>query len=338
MKYILIFLFNLILLNASDNFTNIYTKAQEYEKEGNYKEAMLLYKKAVALKISKEDKYIIDLSNNQEHKVQTFTKMKSDFYKNYINKTSDKETNSSLKQMITGDFGLYPYKKNYLLPTTYDLNKTEDRNAFETSFQISIEKPILYNFFKLGESISAAYTQKSFWQTSSNSSPFRETNYKPEVFIQFPYDNSETLKGLKFSLMHESNGRNDEVSRSWNRIYLESYLQLSELFIIPRIWYRIPEKSEDDDNPDIDKYYGYGDLTLLYPYKKHNFELMLRNNMRLNSQNKGAAQLNWTFPLPDFLSTPNSYGFLQLFSGYGNSLIDYDRESHKIGLGIAFSR
>jgi len=338
MKYILTLLFNFILLNAVDNFTNIYEQAQKYENDGNYKEAMLLYKKAANFKISKEDEYIIDLSKNQQYKVETFTKMKNEFYQKYINKTDDKETNSSLKQMITGDFGLYPYKKNYLLPATFDLNKTEDRSSFETSFQISIEKPISYNFFKLGESISAAYTQKSFWQTNSDSSPFRETNYKPEIFAQFPYKNSETIKGFKVSLMHESNGRNNEYSRSWNRIYLESYLQFSNFFIVPRVWYRIPEKNSDDDNPDIDKYYGYGDLTLLYPYKKHNFELMLRNNMRINSQNKGAAELNWTFPLPDFLSTPNSYGFVQIFSGYGNSLIDYDRESHKIGFGIAFSR
>lgn len=79
-------------------------------------------------------------------------------------------------------------------------------------------------------------------------------------------------------------------------------------------------------------------MTFLYAYKKHTFELLLRNNLRLNSQNKGSAELNWTFPLPEFLSTNNSYGMLQIFSGYGNSLIDYDREIHKIGLGIAFSR
>ena len=338
MRYIFILIFNFLLLNAEEDFTDIYNQAEKYEQEGNFKEAMLLYKKAVKLNNSKEDQYILDLSKNQKHKVQTFTKMKKDFYENYINKTEDKETNSSLVQMITGDFGLYPYRKNYLLPATYDLNKTDDRSSFETSFQFSIEKPISYNFFRLGESISAAYTQKSFWQTSSNSSPFRETNYKPEVFIQFPYNNSETLKGLKVSLIHESNGKSIGESRSWNRLYLESYLQLSNLFVIPRVWYRIPEKSSDDDNPDIYEYYGYGDLTLLYPYKKHTFELMLRNNMRLNSQNKGAAQLNWTFPLPEFLSTPNSYGFLQLFSGYGESLIDYDRETNKIGIGIAFSR
>jgi len=325
-------------ISNADNIQDIYNKASKYEKEGNYKEAMLLYKKAVNLNISKEDQYILDLSKNQKHKVQTFTKMKRDFYEKFINKTEDKETNQNLEQMITGDFGLYPYRKNYLLPATYDLNKDTDRNSFETSFQFSIEKPISYNFFGLRESISGAYTQKSFWQTISDSSPFRETNYKPEIFIQFPYNNSETIKGFKLSLIHESNGRSIGESRSWNRLYLESYLQLSNLFVIPRVWYRIPEKSSHDDNPDIYKYYGYGDLTLLYPYKKHTFELMLRNNIRLNSQNKGAAQLNWTFPLPEFLSTPNSYGFLQVFSGYGESLIDYDRETNKIGIGIAFSR
>ena len=99
MRYILILIFTLILLNAEENFTNMYKQAEEQEKIGNYKEAMLLYKKAVNLNIKKEDKYILDLSKNQtetqkqSHKVQSFTKMKRDFYQNYINKTEDKETN-----------------------------------------------------------------------------------------------------------------------------------------------------------------------------------------------------------------------------------------------------
>jgi phospholipase A1 len=336
MKYFSILILIFSISNA-DKIQDIYNQALKYEEEANYKEAMLLYKKAVNLNISKEDKYLIDLSKNEEHKVQTFTKMKRDFYNN-IDKTNDKDTNINLEQMITGDFGLYPYRKNYLLPATYDLNKKSDREQFETVFQFSIEKPLTYDFFGLNESISVAYTQKSFWQTSAESSPFRESNYKPELFVQFPYKNSETLKGFKVSIMHESNGRNNEDSRSWNRLYLESYLQFSNLFVVPRVWYRIPEKSEDDDNSDIYDYYGYGDLTLLYPYGRHTFELMLRNNLRLNDNNKGAAQLNWTFPLPEFLSTPNSYGFLQAFTGYGESLIDYDREINKIGFGIAFSR
>ncbi|MGB5791730.1 phospholipase A [Poseidonibacter sp.] len=329
----------------SSSIEDIYKNALILEKGAQYKEAMLLYKKALDLQLSnqnntkdKDNKKLEIAFENKNHEVETFSKMKSDFYTKKINKTNNAETNSTIKQIITGNFGLFPYRKNYLIPVSYDLKEKENRNQLETYFQFSIEKPISYDFFGLDESISTAYTQKSFWQTNKNSSPFRETNYSPEIFIQFPYKNSETVKGYKVSLIHESNGKNDLESRSWNRIYLESYLQLSNVFIIPRIWYRIPEKSQNDDNPDIYDYYGYGDLRLLYPYKKHTFELKLRNNLKLTQNNKGAAQLDWTFPLPEFMSTVNSYGFMQIFSGYGESLIDYDKEIHKIGFGIAFSR
>jgi phospholipase A1 len=334
-KILLLFIFTFCF---SEDINKIYEEAQNLENQEKYKEAMLLYKKAANLNISKDDKYIIDLSKNDEHKVEVFTNMKKNFYENQIDKVKDKETDESLKQIITGDFALYPYKRNYLLPVTYDLNSSEDKNPFETVFQISIEKPLSYNFFGLNESISATYTQKSFWQTSEHSSPFRETNYEPEVFIQFPYKAESILKGYKIAFNHVSNGKNDEYSRSWNRIYLENYFQLSNLFIIPRIWYRIPENDEDDDNPDIINYYGNGDLNLLYAYKKHTFELVLRNNLKFNENNKGAAELNWTFPLPEFLYLSDTYGIIQIFSGYGNSLIDYDNEVHTIGFGIVFSR
>jgi phospholipase A1/A2 len=322
----------------AEDADKIYKEAQDLENQGNYKEAMLLYKKAANINVSKEDKYLFDLSKNDNQKGESFTNMKKAFYQKQIDKVNDKETDENLKQIITGDFDLYPYKKNYLLPATYDFNKSDDRKSVETSFQISIEKPISYDFFGLNETISAAYTQRSFWQTTADSSPFRETNYEPEIFVQFPYDRGNVLKGYKIALNHLSNGKNDEQSRSWNRIYLESYFQLSSLFIIPKVWYRIPENESEDDNPDIEDYYGNGELTFLYAYKKHTFELALRDNLKLNSNNKGSAELNWTFPLPEFLSTNNSYGLFQIFSGYGNSLIDYDREVQKVGLGIAFSR
>lgn len=322
----------------SEDTNILYKQAMELENQGNYKEAMLLYKKIALSNFSKEDKYILDLSKNEEHKVNTYSTMKKDFYQKQIDKVKDKETDENLEQLITKDFNLYPYKKNYLLPVTYSINEIEGREKLETAFQISVEKPISYNFFGLNESISGAYTQRSFWQTAKDSSPFRETNYEPEIFVQFPYKENSVLKAYKISLLHSSNGRNNEESRSWNRVYLEGYFQFSNLFLIPKIWYRIPEQKGDDDNPNIEDYYGYGDLTFLYAYKKHTFELMLRNNLEFDEGNKGSAELNWSFPLPEFLSTKNSYGLLQLYSGYGNNLIDYDKEIHKIGLGIVFSR
>jgi phospholipase A1 len=334
-KILLLFIFTFCF---SEDINKIYEEAQNLENQEKYKEAMLLYKKAANLNISKDDKYILDLSKSNEHKTEVFTNMKKAFYENQINKVEDKETDESLKQIITGDFTLYPYKKNYLLPITYDLNNSEDKESIETIFQISIEKPLFYNILGLNESISATYTQKSFWQTSKHSAPFREINYEPEVFIQFPYKSNSILKGYKIAFNHVSNGKNDEYSRSWNRIYLENYFQLSNLFIIPRVWYRIPENDKNDDNPDIQNYYGYGDINFLYAYKKHTFELALKNNLKINENNKGSAELNWTFPLPEFLYLSDTYGIIQIFSGYGNNLIDYDNEVHTIGFGIVFSR
>lgn len=154
--------------------------------------------------------------------------------------------------------------------------------------------------------------------------------------MQIPYgekDNS-IIKGFKLGAIHESNGQNHEDSRSWNRVYLTTYLQTGNLFIAPRVWYRIPEKSNDDDNADINRYLGYGDLTLMYPYKEHTFKLLLRNNLRVN-ENKGYAQFDWTFP---FFDSKNIFGYVQASTGYGESLIDYDKEVNKIGFGLSISR
>lgn len=332
----------LFLVLCSHSFAlevdNLYEEAQNLENQGKYKEAMILYKKVANLKVTKEDKYIQDLENEKTSKFENFTTLKRDFYQKEITKTQDNSTNKNIEQLVTKDFDIYAYKKNYFLPATYTFNDIEGRENFETNFQISIEKPIYHNLFGLNEIISAAYTQKSFWQVAKSSAPFRETNYEPEIFVQIPYDKNSALKAYKISAMHSSNGKGGEESRSLNRLYLEGYFQFSDIFVIPRVWYRIPESKSKDDNPDFEDYYGYGDLTLLYAYKQHTFELFLRDNLKFNENNKGAVEFTWTFPLPEFVQAKNVYGMVQYFHGYGNSLIDYDREINNIGFGIALSR
>lgn len=207
----------------------------------------------------------------------------------------------------------------------------------ETKFQISVKKPISHNLFGLNESIYFGYTQTSWWQLYAPSSPFRETNYKPEVFAMIPYGKRDhtSLKAFKIGFIHESNGQDIPKSRSWNRVYGESYFQLDNLFINPRVWYRIPENENEDDNPNIEKYLGYGDLNLILPYKKQNFRLTLRNNLNFTGENRGFAELNWTFPL---LNSKTSFGYLQLSNGYGDSLIDYDKDISRFSFGISLSR
>ena len=104
-------------------------------------------------------------------------------------------------------------------------------------------------------------------------------------------------------------------------------------------WWRIPEdRKEDpldpdgDDNPDIDDYMGYFELYSAYQWDEHNFGIMLRNNLR--SDNKGAFQFDWTFPLDD---EGKLRGYVQYFNGYGESLIDYNRRVNRLGVGFVLT-
>ncbi len=302
-----------------------YDKAAFYEQRGDNSKALEFYKKAATLSLNKKKK-------KEEDKFADIKKAVLDSY-------SDEETKNSVSQILNDKFGVEPYKTNYLLPATYNFTNHSDRKRFETKFQVSFKKKVASNLLGFDERYYLAYTQTSFWQTAEKSSPFRESNYEPEAFVLIPYKFNSPLKAYKIAINHQSNGRAGEDSRSWNRIYLQAFFQYFGAFISPRVWYRIPEHEKTDpsdtggdDNPDIYKYLGYGDLSISYPYKKHLFSLLLRNNF--NSPNRGAIQLDWTFPVMD----DKAFGYIQLFSGYGESLIDYNKHNDKIGIGFAITR
>ena len=274
-------------------------------------------------------------------------------------KDSDADARSFIERYLNSDFGLYAYRTNYFLPyskasskyprwseTGIDPQTREYDKRYEAEFQMSVKKPISFDLLGLNEAIVFAYTQKVWWQLYANSAPFRETNYEPEIFITFPtpesVDSQSGLKGVRVGYVHESNGRGGLQSRSWNRLYLATLWQHGNLFTALRAWYRLPEERkrypldpDGDDNPDITDYLGYGDLSFSYIYGQHQFDLMLRNNLHINGENRGAITLDWSYPLP---YTEHSFWYVKLFSGYGESLIDYNRYVNKFAFGLSFSR
>jgi phospholipase A1 len=175
------------------------------------------------------------------------------------------------------------------------------------------------------------YTQQSFWQAANHdaSSPFRESNYQPELMAVVP--TSLDLFGidvrfLNIGLVHQSNGQTSTLSRSWNRVYLQTGLEHGDFSLLARVWKRFDESAASDNNPDIVDYMGHGDLIGTYRWHGHEFTALARHNFRTS---KGALQLGWAFPLSGKLS-----GYVQLFSGYGQSLIDYNDAQKVIGLGV----
>ena len=107
-------------------------------------------------------------------------------------------------------------------------------------------------------------------------------------------------------------------------------MEWGRLTVMSRLWGRILKEGNDlqpDDNPDILDYYGYGDVRFLYQLQDDgNVSGMVRYNPK---SRKGALQLDYVRPLGKGVS-----GYVQLFQGYGQSLIDYNHESTGIGFGL----
>lgn len=104
-----------------------------------------------------------------------------------------------------------------------------------------------------------------------------------------------------------------------------------------KIWWRIPEdekatptSAKGDDNPDIVDYMGNFELLTVYGLDKHRFTLLLRNN--LQSENYGALEMTWSYPI-----VGNLRFYTQYFNGYGESLIDYNTSTQRIGMGVALN-
>ncbi|WP_331774878.1 phospholipase A [Sulfurospirillum sp. 1612] len=336
-KYLFTFLlFGSIMMYAS-SATKAYLKAQAYEKNGDFKQAMIYYKKAAALSMP-----LTIVENNASTKSNPDAPI-AEFGVNHIDGYKNRSTDKTVQQIIESNFDIKAYKMNYLLPLTYDFVNHAGRKDTETKFQISFKKSLAKNLLGLQDELFLGYTQTSWWQTSAPSSPFRETNYEPELFMMIPNANEQSaLKAYKVGLVHQSNGQGGLASRSWNRVYVSAAFQKYGFFIIPRAWYRLPEKKKrnitdpnGDDNPDIYDYLGYGDVTISYPYKQNFFTLLIRNNLKFDSNNKGAIQFDWTFPIKN---VKDMFGYIQIFSGYGESLIDYNKRNDRIGIGFALTR
>jgi phospholipase A1 len=238
-------------------------------------------------------------------------------------------------------FAITPHRPTYVLPVAYNsrINNTPYQSTEpglaakhnEIKFQFSFKVPLAKGLLFGKGTMAFGYTQQSYWQAYNGnySSPFRETNHEPELLFSYPTD--YRLLGmhgrlLMLSLNHQSNGRSEPLSRSWNRVMLEKVLEKDDLYLSIKPWWRIPESS-DDDNPDIEAYLGHVEFRALQRYRDHSLGIMLRNNLR--QENRGAIQIDYTFPIKKRLN-----GYLQIFNGYGESLIDYDHYSNRIGIGV----
>ncbi|MFC5509620.1 phospholipase A [Massilia jejuensis] len=241
-----------------------------------------------------------------------------------------------------GVFKFRPHHTNYLIVNrSYrqneapyqvfrELNGDDIRlSKSELAYQLSFKLKMMEGAFGKPVDLWFGYTQNSFWQAANSkaSSPFRETNYQPEVMAIVPL--AIGLGGVKLThaglgVNHQSNGQSGTLSRSWNRVYGQLGIEKGGFSATGRVWKRLSE--DDDDNPDIVDYMGRGDLALAYRREGHVYSSTLRYNFHTE---RGAIQAGWAFPLAG-----NLKGYAQAFAGYGQSLVDYNYFQRSLGIGM----
>lgn len=257
------------------------------------------------------------------------------------------EINTESRQYV-----LTPHNINYFLPvvTTNRINKEaytifdgyeENLEDLEAKFQLSSKVALNDDSLLIkGDRLYIGFTLEAWWQiyASGISKPFRETNYQPEIFYLAPLDwhpfggNTGFIVGLE----HQSNGRGQGLSRSWNRVYTHLLFEKNNFALSLKPWVRLsedeklfPTDSEGDDNPDIQDFMGNFELDVVYKWHDLEFNFTGRQNFKTHL---GAAELGVTFPLWGKLR-----GYATGFSGYGESLIDYNHNQTRFGLGISFN-
>lgn len=217
----------------------------------------------------------------------------------------------------------------------------------ETRIQLSVRTKLAQGLLTSGDgprdSLWFGYTQQSYWQvfTPALSRPFRNTDHEPEFVYVYPATASLPggwrLRYAGLGLVHQSNGQSLPLSRSWNRVYAMTGAEHPGGFTVnARLWQRIPEDAATDDNPRISDYVGRAEISGSWDVNpRHTFALTLRNNLR--GFGKGSVRLEWMRKIES--QAPSPLGSLrwhvQLFSGYGDSLLDFNRRRTVLGVGLS---
>lgn len=226
-------------------------------------------------------------------------------------------------------FGLY--KDNYFLVGT-NPTQVPSKNNSDVKFQISLGIRLTDAVLPWDSFIFLMYTQKAFWNVFQESLPIKDINFNPGIGWSKPFFNKNQYVGkLTLMLEHESNGRDGEASRSWNRVTLSASTIIDKwLMVHAKIWYPIVDSG---NNRDITKYCGIyqSGVVVSTPDKKFQFGITLVKRSGWNLNFNSIWEFTWRVHKKSNLNL-----FAQYYNGYGESLIDYNVFTSMLRVGLVF--
>lgn len=212
-------------------------------------------------------------------------------------------------------------------------------------FQLSVKYRLFdadaapVKLFPLLSGLYFGYTQNSIWELGADSSPFRDTNYRPSLFWQGVVAGDGLMpQALRAGYEHESNGRDGVTSRSINTLFAQpvwrtAFADGRTLVAAPKLYGYLTRRG----NEDIQRYRGNVDAIFRYGYEAG---WLATTQLRRGTAGHGSAQFDLSYPLRR-LQLARTGGFLhfQLFKGYGESLLDYNvRHGSQFRIGFSVVR
>ncbi|HEY0885163.1 MAG TPA: phospholipase A [Ramlibacter sp.] len=252
-----------------------------------------------------------------------------------------------------GTFVVRTYLPNFILPlhATSSINRTPasptrgvttgrpDYKPLEAKMQVSLRAKVAEGLVLPDADLWFAFTQRSLWQVwnRQESSPFRSTDYQPEAIYVIPVPpRLGALPGgwnwrmAQLGIAHQSNGQGGSLSRSWNRVYASAAFDHGEFGLVLRGFRRIGEKT-NDDNPDMSRHIGNAEVMASWLPGLATASLTWRTHPR--ALDRGSLQFDWSYPV----SAKQPAGlrwYAQVFTGYGETLLDYNHRQTSVGLGL----
>jgi len=187
------------------------------------------------------------------------------------------------------------------------------------------------------------YTQTSFWDLKSDSKPFEDTSYKPEVLYlsrKIPWrPGARDGLFIRGGVLHESNGKGGESSRSTNELYFAPVLVLFDpgsrigLAVSPKIKYMFDNSKIS--NPNLEDYRGIFELSIMAGKADG---LVLGTAIR-TAERGTSVEANLSYPLGEswFESTQICL-LVQYENALAENLLHYQERIKAFRIGFAFVR
>lgn len=275
----------------------------------------------------KVEKQHVDTSSN---KVKAFIEHQTDAIVGSVFGPSRQLSNAD---SIINQFDALPsfgiYKDNYFIVGT-DLFKKPTKWNSDAKFQVSIRQRLTNSTLPFKTYFFLTYTQKAFWDVFQDSFPFRDLNFNPTLGLgRAVVRNNRFLGTVMLQFEHESNGKDGDASRSWNKISFGTNLIFNDRWTFhAKAWIPIVD---GDNNKDIVHYSGWGSFGMEYSSPKRKYNASLFINKRGGTNLNANIIANFAVRL---FSDDSQYLFLEYYNGYGESMLDYKQYRQRLRLGI----